>query len=180
VRLIDITRPLSEETAVYPGDPPFEMNTEMHDTDRVSCIALCVHTGTHIDAPSHYLLPGEAADYPLEQMCGPAVVTDADPGWTERLNGHSRVLLRGGSGVTREEAEKAASSGVVLLGTDRLSIAPFEDEASTHRALLKKGVCVLENIDLTGVENGCWTLMCLPLKLLHCEGAPVRAVLIRE
>lgn len=175
--LIDITRPLSPQTAVYPGDPPFEIQTDMHDIYKVSCISMCVHTGTHIDAPSHFLLSGDVCDYPLEQLCGPVLVLDKTEGWLSRLNGARRVLLRGGSGVTEEEARLIASSGVRLIGTDQLSIAPTPVEAPTHRILLGGGVCVLENADLANVPCGEYRLICLPLKLTSCEGAPVRAVL---
>ena len=74
----------------------------------------------------------------------------------------------------------AADAGVVLVGTDRLSIAPSPVEAPTHRALLSRGVCILENADLSRVPEGAYRLMCFPMKLKGAEGAPVRAFLIDE
>jgi len=177
---IDITRPLKPGMTVYPGDPAFELNTESFPIYRVSAIRMCVHCGTHIDAPSHFLLPGDTDDYPVSQLCGRALVLDWREGWLERAEGNARVLLKGGSGLREDEARAAAEAGIRLVGTDRLSIAPFDAEAATHRALLSRGVCILENADLAAAPEGAYRLLCLPMKLKGAEGAPVRAFLIDE
>ena len=176
----DITKPLEPGMTVYPGDPAFELRTDVYDIYKVSSFSMCVHCGTHIDAPSHFLLEGDTEDYPVSRLCGEAVVLDWHEGWLSDAAGASRVLLRGGNGLTEAEARAAAEAGVVLVGTDRLSIAPSPVEAPTHRALLSRGVCILENADLAGVEPGQYRLLCLPLKLKGAEGAPVRAFLIDE
>ena len=177
---IDITKPLEPGMTVYPGDPAFELRTDEYAIYKVSSFSMCVHCGTHIDAPSHFLLEGDTEDYPVSQLCGEAVVLDWREGWLNDAAGASRVLLRGGNGLTEAEANAAAEAGVVLVGTDRLSIAPFDNEAATHRALLSKGVCVLENAELSGAPEGKYRLICLPMKLIGAEGAPVRAFLIDE
>lgn len=177
---IDITKPLEPGMTVYPGDPAFEMRTDTFDICRVSSFSMCVHCGTHIDAPSHFLLEGDTEDYPAQQLCGEAVVLDWREGWLARTNGAKRVLLKGGSGLTEAEAMAAADAGIRLVGTDRLSIAPSPVEAPTHRALLGRGVCILENADLSRVPEGKYRLLCLPMKLKGAEGAPVRAFLVDE
>ena len=177
---IDITRPLEPGMTVYPGDPAFELRTTQHDIYKVSSVAMSVHCGTHIDAPSHFLLPGDTDDYPVSRLCGEAVVLDWTADWPDRAGGVPRVLLRGGSGLSEAEARAAAEAGIRLIGTDRLSVAPFDAEAATHRALLSKGVCILENADLSHAPEGKYRLLCLPMKLKGAEGAPVRAFLIDE
>ena len=177
---IDITKPLEPGMTVYPGDPAFQMKTDVHDIYKVSSISMCVHCGTHIDAPSHFLLEGDTEDYAPPQLCGEAVVLDWREGWLERARGAERVLIKGGSGLREDEAVAAADAGVRLIGTDRLSIAPSPVEAPTHRALLGRGVCILENADLSHVPEGNYRLLCFPMKLKGAEGAPVRAFLIDE
>ncbi len=176
---IDITKPLEPGMTVYPGDPAFELRTERFNIYKVSTIQMCAHCGTHIDAPSHFLLDGDTDDYPVSQLCGGAVVLDWREGWLGDVQG-ARVLLRGGNGLSEDEAREAAEAGIRLIGTDRLSIAPFDAEAATHRALLSRGVCILENADLAGVRPGKYRLICLPMRLKGAEGAPVRAFLIDE
>ena len=177
---IDITKPLEPGMTVYPGDPAFDMHTDEFDIYKVSSFSMCAHCGTHIDAPSHFLLAGDTEDYPISQLCGEAVVLDWSEDWLARARGAKRVLLKGGSGLSEAEAVAAADAGVVLIGTDRLSIAPSPVEAPTHRALLSRGVCILENADLSRVPEGAYRLMCFPMKLKGAEGAPVRAFLIDE
>ena len=177
---IDITRPLEPGMAVYPGDPAFEMDTDEFSIYKVSRIRMSAHCGTHIDAPSHFLLKGDTEDYPMAQLCGEAVLLDWTADWLDRAAGAARVLLRGGNGLSETEARAAAEAGVALIGTDRLSIAPSGAEAAAHRALLSKGVCILENADLSRAPEGTYRLMCFPMKLKGAEGAPVRAFLVDE
>ncbi|MBQ8952628.1 MAG: cyclase family protein, partial [Clostridia bacterium] len=96
----DITRPLQPGMTVYPGDPAFELQTDVFDVYKVSTISMSVHCCTHIDAPSHFLMEGDADSYPVSQLCGEAVLLDWRADWLERANGARRVLLRGGSGLT--------------------------------------------------------------------------------
>ena len=177
---IDITKPLEPGMTVYPGDPAFEMHTDKFDIYKVSSFSMCVHCGTHIDAPSHFLMKGDTEDYPVSRLCGEALVLHWREGWLDQAKGAKRVLLKGGSGLSEAEAVAAADAGVLLIGTDRLSIAPSPVEAPTHRALLGRGVCILENADLSRAPEGSYRLICLPMKLKGAEGAPVRAFLIDE
>ena len=177
---IDITKPLEPGMTVYPGDPAFEMHTDKFDIYKVSSFSMCVHCGTHIDAPSHFLMEGDTEDYPVSRLCGEALVLHWREGWLDQAKGAKRVLLKGGNGLREDEAVAAADAGVLLIGTDRLSIAPSPVEAPTHRALLGRGVCILENAALEDVPEGKYRLICLPMKLKGAEGAPVRAFLIDE
>ena len=81
---IDITKPLEPGMTVYPGDPAFELRTAQHNIYKVSHIAMSVHCGTHIDAPSHFLLSGDTEDYPASQLCGEALVLDWHENWLDR------------------------------------------------------------------------------------------------
>jgi len=193
---------------VYKGDPDVVLSRVASlaagDLANVSRLDFGVHTGTHVDAPVHFIegAPG-AEDIPLAALVGPARVVDAT-GFVTDINesamrgldipdGTERLLLKtrnsrlweksdfsaGFSGLTEDAAHHVVGLGVRLVGIDYLSIAPHADPAPTHVALLQAGVVILEGLDLRGVDPGEYTLVCLPLRLVGADGAPARAVLLR-
>lgn len=210
-RPIDVSLPLRPGMAVWPGDPPLELErvaTLASDGADVSRLTTSVHVGTHVDAPRHYLPRGAGVDtLDLAALIGPAWVVALDgPDHVDaaRLEAAAaggllppraeRVLLR-----TRNTAARAAgrddlapdfaalaadgaawllARGVRLVGIDGPSIAPWEDPEPVHVALLAAGVVVVEGLDLTAAGAGEYTLICLPLRLEGCDGAPARAVLL--
>lgn len=205
--LIDISLPLSADLPVWPGNPPFRLTAVHRLADGAHCneseIATNIHTGTHIDAPWHFLAEGDTTDtVPLEKLVGPATVV-ALPGIREitaaDLEGAGidanvqRVLLKTGNSdlwaqgvkefaeefvaLTVDAAEWLARRQIKLIGIDYLSIQPYGGSNRTHEALLEAGVIILEGIDLHDVDAGEYELICLPLAIRGAEGAPARAVL---
>jgi arylformamidase len=207
----DISLTISAELPVWPGDPKVILERvnkiENGANSNVSRLELSVHTGTHVDAPFHFLpgestveslsidiLTGNALVIELPDACGvidACVVTAAGiaPG-TQRVlfktrNSHYWAenvadFQTGFVGVLADGAEQLVKLGVRLVGIDYLSISPYKNSRPTHEALLKAGVVIVEGLDLSQVPAGEYLLVCLPLKLKDSDGAPARAVLIKE
>ena len=211
MRIYDISVPLTPgETPTYPGDPGLEVGSwnaiSRGDAANVSVLNFGAHTGTHIDAPAHFIkgAPG-LASLPLDALVGEARVVEipADARAVEEhhvraeaLGGALRVLFktrnsdfwgeRGGrfredfTYIEPAAARALTAAGVRLVGFDYLSVEKFgSDDFETHLALLGGGVVIVEGLDLRGVAPGLYELFCLPLKLAagHGDGAPARAVL---
>jgi arylformamidase len=187
---------------IYAGDPGVRValvrSLERGDGANVSRIDLGAHTGTHVDAPRHFLPGGVGADgLGLEPFIGPCTVADATaavgridarvvaslhlPRGVERVllkTANSRLWERDSfsSEFVRLDGSGAAAlveRGVRLVGIDYLSIGDPE----AHRVLLGRRVGVIEGLDLRSVEPGRHFLVCLPLKIAGCDGAPARALL---
>jgi arylformamidase len=154
-----------------------------------ACFTMSCHLGTHADAPSH-VIPGggSAGTLPLEPFLGPARVVEL-PGIGEigadalprRAFGTPRILFRtrGRSFLSPLAAVRIAERGAVLVGTDGASIDPEDaEDLPVHRALLGRGVFLLEGLDLSAVEPGDYRLIALPMRLSDLDAAPVRAVLV--
>jgi len=177
------------------------------DAANVSRLVCSVHIGTHVDAPIHYVGGGPTVEnLPLDVLIGPTVVVelldvdDITPGCLETLtlpSDTARLLFKTrnselwadpGHGfypdfvaLTPDAARWVVQKGIRLVGVDYLSVQRFRDpEPLTHIVLLEAGVVVVEGLDLRGVPPGHYQLICLPLKLAGCDGAPARAVLIKE
>ncbi len=210
MKIYDITLPIFPGMPIWPGDPALvlERVESMDDGAQVnvSRLACSVHTGTHVDAPHHFLNDGRTVEsLPLDVLTGPAWVAalplDADlvtapvleaasiPAGTTRLllkTRNSEIWRRGEMhfqedfvAVSPDGAEWLLAHGIRLIGVDYLSVAPFQDSDPTHHILLRAGVVILEGVDLSVVEPGAYDLYCLPLKLVGSDGAPARAILTR-
>ena len=201
--IIDISLPLTTETIIYPGNPRLEIQEVRGASSIHSKITFGSHTGTHIDAPRH-VIPnrGGIEVFTLEQMVGPAIVIDCTSA-TEKvtrqdlvdvpINKGARILLKTQNSLRGFEtfrddyvyldgdcAEWLAQIGVVLVGIDYLSIKQRGgNDHRPHTALLEKNIVILEGIDLSRVEAGEYTLVCLPLLLPGIDGAPARVVLMQ-
>jgi len=150
---------------------------------------MSAHLGTHADAPAHVLSDGEAIGrVPLEAFIGPARVVDL-PGRGEvgpdrlpqRCLGVARILFRtwGKAFLSPLAALRLAERGAILVGTDAMSIDPEDaEDLPVHRALLSRGVMLLEGLELKQVEPGDYRLIALPLRFEDLDASPVRAVLI--
>jgi arylformamidase len=185
----------------------FVSHTDRGDASTVSRWDLTAHTGTHVDARMHFIPGGwtvESLD--LSRCIGPCRVVDlshveehvgradleaAEVAGTVRLllktrNSDRNLLEREGFAedyvaISREAAEYLVEIGVETVGVDYLSVEPFEDkEFNTHHTLLGADVVILEGLALAGVEPEEYVLACLPLKLASSDGAPARAILMRE
>ena len=193
--IYDITQPLFE-CAVFPGDPRPE-KTELYRIKNgalcnLTALSMCVHNGTHIDAPYHFIDDGKPVDrVDLAKFIGPAYVEthDGDVSASDAkeileraraLNAQSwkKILLRGKATVTREAAAVFADAGIDLIGNESQTVGPEDAPAEVHLILLGKEVVLLEGIRLSNVPDGVYTLNCAPLNLTATDGSPCRAVLI--
>ena len=203
---LDISAPIDPTMPTFEGDPPVHLelvkSLARGDVCNLTRIDMGAHTGTHIDAPVHFIEGGRASDaIPLTAVIGPAWVVDAreqrrsitadDIGRFPIPASETRLLFRtpnselwdhrgfqtGFVGFDGGGAEALVDRHPVLVGIDYLSIAPFGHPAPAHRALLGAGVVVLEGLDLRRVEPGPYELVCLPIRVVGSDGAPARAVL---
>ncbi|MBI5534671.1 MAG: cyclase family protein [Deltaproteobacteria bacterium] len=209
MRMIDISLPLSAETAVYEGDPHFELERLVDEPYRLSRIGMSTHCGTHVDAPSHFGGSGGVETLDLGALCGPATVVDLQSGpraidraALERLALRSvkRLLLKTHRGEMHQAPPRVDHAfltadgasflrkecGARLIGTDCLSIDASDDSGGAgfpaHRVLLigEGPVVVVEGLDLSAVTAGDYELWCLPLRILRADGAPARAILVQR
>ena len=208
MKTYDISIPITPEMPVWPGDPAVSMQRvskiEDGDNANVTHVSLSAHTGTHVDAPYHFLPDGDTLEaIPLNIMIGRAYVLylpnvdliTADvlkqaeiPQRTRRVlfkTRNSDIWARaekdfqtGFVAVSPDGAQYLVERGIKMVGIDYLSIAPFKQSRPTHEILLKNGVFILEGINLTEVVPGRYTLYCLPLNLHGVDGAPARAILV--
>jgi arylformamidase len=208
--IYDISLPISESLVVWPGDPPIRITQPAHlergDVATISRLDMGAHTGTHVDAPAHFVAGGSGVDsLDLEVLVGPAWVVhalEADVLSAEVLErlvippGVERLLFRTRNseqwarsapefskdfvGITQDGARWLLDHGVRLVGIDYLSVAPFHDTVPTHQLLLQAGVILVEGLNLSEVAPGVYRLVCLPLKIRGADGAPARAILVSD
>ncbi|MCC7364360.1 MAG: cyclase family protein [Dehalococcoidia bacterium] len=203
---IDISVPIRPGMVTFEGDPAVSMRRVADMAAGAICnlsaVACGSHTGTHIDAPAHFIPGAPAVDaIPLDALVGPVFVADAT-GRTAHLDaaavaalrippGTERLILKTDNsrlwddarfrsdfiGLTGDGAAALVALGVRLVGIDYLSIAPYDDPAPAHIALLAAGIVIVEGLDLRAVPPGHYELACLPLRLESADGAPARALL---
>jgi arylformamidase len=209
--ILDISVPLGSGTPVWPDSKGIKlvqirsMGDGYHANEtRLTCD---VHSGTHIDAPLHFIPGGKpTSGIPLDVLVGDALVcslstdsniTDVDMEnagirvgterlllktrnsrlWKERVN----VFQKDYVALTPKAARWLVYKKIRLVGIDYLSIQPFEDKTQeTHKILLSAGIVILEGINLSDVQPGEYELFCLPLLLDNTDGSPARAVLRKQ
>jgi len=207
--IYDISLVLSPDLPTWPGDPPFVIGRtakmEEGANANVSRIDMGVHTGTHVDAPFHFLAGGRTAEYlSLDLLIGPVyvlnlsskvdIITASDLKQSDIPEGTLRLLIKTRNsrywasqdpsfhmdfvGISADGARFLVDRGIKLIGVDYLSVAPFKQSRPTHEILLGAGVVIVEGLNLSEVTQGLYTLYCLPLKLAGCDGAPARAILV--
>lgn len=191
MKLIDITRELLT-SPLYPGDPPARLEPistiSTAEECNLSLLHTCLHTGTHIDAPVHYL-PGAAscAELSLTPFFGPCTVQSVPPGPVAKdvlyrilsTQQCPRVLLHSEGAAWLEPGllPDPLPHSFLLVGTDALSIGAGGTQGDAHRLLLAHGVAILESLDLSHVQDGNYFLCAPPLKISHADGSPARAFL---
>jgi len=205
-RLFDISVPIMNGGVVYPGNPEIRIEAQQDmakgGSSNVSLLSIGSHTGTHVDAPKHMIPGGAGVDaIPLDALIGPAIVVAFDDDVmsvteallrTKPLEGHERVLIKTRNSrfmrerdfhrdytyVAPDAAEYLVSLGVRLVGVDYLSIEQFHSgHHRTHKALLSRGIVIVEGLDLSAPPPAEYELYCLPILLAGVDGAPARAVL---
>jgi arylformamidase len=206
-RVIDISVPNRPGMHVYPGDPVLQVDAVRRiangDVCNLSLLTLGSHTGTHVDAPRHFLADGAPlGEVTLDRMVGEALVADlrgraevdaaALRGVPDLRRGDillcrtdnsarwaSPEFRRDFTYLTEDAADLLVEHDVRAIGMDYLSIERFgSTDFPVHKRLLGAGVFVIEGLDLGAVEPGRYTLVCLPLKFTELDGAPARAILL--
>ena len=213
MKTYDISVPIKPDMVTWPGDPSVSLeklsSIEDGDTANTTMLEMCVHTGTHLDAPNHFISDGKTIDQlSLQTFVGEALVMEIaskiDTITDQVLQSHqhygqlkeiSRVLLKTRNsslwashpssfqkdyvGLDASAAEHLAGLGLALIGLDYLSVATYQDTRLPHEILLAQGIALLEGVNLSSIKPGIYQLICAPLLIEGCEGAPVRAFLIR-
>ena len=193
MKLYDITRDLFS-APVYPGDPKPYPDPKLRMSKpgtmcNLSGFYAGCHSGTHVDAPLHFVDGAAAIDeLPVERFVGKCTVVTLSGVLTGQqmeilLPFCEKMILFHGNGQAFLDASAAivlGEAGVTLVGTDAQSIGPAGNEQVPHVELLNRNMVILEGVDLTGVPDGHYTLCCLPLKLKGLEASPVRAVLMQD
>lgn len=203
---IDISVPIRNGMVTWPEDPPVELSRrlsiERGDDYNISFMSMSAHTGTHMDAPLHFIAGGAGLErMPLEATVGEArVIEIADPVSIkpDELSEHDiepgqRVLFKTSNSarpwqdlpfiedyvyLSVEGARWLAGRRVACVGADYLSVAGMGREATeTHTLLLEAGIWIIEGLYLAGVSPGVYDLVCLPLPLQDADGAPARAII---
>lgn len=210
MQIFDVSVPISSRTPTYPGDPVIDFkqwqSLEKGDAANVTSICFGAHTGTHIDAPAHFIQDGaKLASLSLDVLLGEVRVIELAADVfeiTENLVeahcpvGPTRVLFKTRNSafwnedtgefhtdftyITPGAARRLVSNGIKLVGIDYLSVEHFNSkDFETHLVLLSNGVVIVEGLDLRNVSGGIYELICLPLKLAggSGDGAPARVVL---
>lgn len=192
MKIIDISREIFTSPS-YADDPQarykWHKSMDSGDEYNLSVFRMTPHTGTHIDAPMHFIDGAESIDECDLKKCfgGCTVVTISGILTGEDMDEllphcRKRLLIHGnGSAVLELSAARVLSEhGIVLIGTDGVSISFYKQEGQVHRELLSNGIVILENLCLDDVKDGEYLLNAMPIKLGGLEAAPVRAVLITE
>ena len=190
MKIIDISQELLSGK-VYEGDPEpkLEPLRSMNNGDlyNLSALSLCLHNGTHIDAPRHFIKNGMTVDeIPISTLVGVCYVAEHQGNVTasdaikilknaQLANAAERILLKGNLTVTEEAAKEFAQAGILLLGNESQSIGPEDAPMAVHLALLTKGVILLEGIVLTDIKEGKYLLNAAPLNIKCAEGSLCRA-----
>ncbi len=207
-RVLDVSVPNGPGQHVYPGDPVPQIDPVRRiangDVCNLSLLHMGSHTGTHVDAPYHFLKDGpRLGAVPLDRMVGPCLVADLrgrralDAGaFRDVPFAHGDILLcltdnsakwaapafqKDFVYATKDGADVLVDRGIRAFGLDYLSIEEFGSaDFPVHHRLLGAGVFVIEGLDLRQVTPGRYYLVCLPLKFPELDGAPARAVLLEE
>jgi arylformamidase len=207
--VFDISIALGKENATYPGDSPYKREELTSIASGAKCnistLTLCAHSGTHIDAPAHFLDNAFTIDkYPVRRFILSAHVVnvrdeisikpdalhdlEVEKGDALLFKTFNSISCLSTSGLfskhyvymSEDAAKLCIDLEVGLVGIDYLSVDRYKEETSKiHRILLKNDVLILENIDLKDVPVGKYTLFCPPLKISNGEASPVRALLFR-
>lgn len=213
MRIYDVTVPISESIPVWPGQSRVRIektsSIDGGDPANATRLHLSSHTGTHVDAPYHFVERGLTVDrLPLDLLMGPAFVAEVDDpeenviGVYDLASLHfprdtTRLLIKTSNSyfwedrlseferdyahLTPKTAKWLIGRGIQLLGVDYLSVEAWNArDFRVHRALLEAGIVIIEGLNLARVPAGACQLVCLPLKVKGSDGAPARVLVIRD
>jgi arylformamidase len=203
---IDVTAPLHAGTPHWPDQPDVKLERMVSMDDgavcNVSMLHMSVHTGTHMDAPLHFVANGIGMDQmPLDATIGPCRVVEIKDQESIKVKHLKPLKLRQGERlliktinskrcwndskfyedfvyISQDAAAYMVEHGIMTVGVDYLSVGGFfKDGIETHHHLLRACVWIIEGLNLSKVKPGKYDLLCLPLKTLNCDGAPARVLL---
>ena len=208
--IFDVSRPLSSHLPVWPGDSRFKLeyikNSAEHGVN-VSQVSFNVHTGTHIDTPSHFIPEGKRLlDIPLSCLIGEAYVLEYSgqgpisndffqdafipPGCVRLLlktlnsaesNSNSNCFNENFIAIAPDGAKWLVDYGINLIGVDGPSVQQYNDkDNATHTILMKNDIIIIEGLNLSSVSQGIYELVALPLNIPEAEGGPARVVLFES
>lgn len=204
MKIYDISVPIAPGMHTYPGDPAVSVDLTSRISEggvaNVSFLKFGTHTGTHLDAPSHFIDGAMTVDQiPLNLLIGrarvveiPSAVITAEALEEIDFAEDARVLFKTRNSylwsepsfveefvhLTKEAAERLVEQGIKVVGIDYLSVEKFNFESpDVHRILLGSGAIIIEGLNLREVEPGDYELICLPMKVEGGDGAPARVVL---
>jgi len=209
VKIYDISMPISKNMLVWDGDPKVSITsvaTVAKDGVSLSNISLGSHTGTHIDAPSHFLAGADTLDkIPLEKLIGKCRVVDLTTLNHEEIQvadlveksitKGDRILFKTGNfrlltnpifpktyiSLSLAAAEFLVQKEVLLVGTDFLSIEKKGNPGHpVHKVLLSQRIVNVEGLNLEDVPAGEYQMICLPLNIIGVDGAPARVILVER
>jgi arylformamidase len=211
MKIYDVSLTIDNTLVTWPGDPPIVLDRvnkiEAGANANVSRIEMGVHTGTHVDAPFHFIFNGKGIDeLDLNTLVGQVLVVEI----REKVNvinqaviesleippGTQRILFKTQNSafwetqgkefrpefiaLNLEAANYLVKTGIKLVGIDYFSISPYKNSRPTHVALLQQEIIIIEGLDLSQVSPGVFQLYCLPIKLKGSDGAPARVILIED
>ena len=211
MKKFDVSLTIHEGMPVWPGDDEVILQRrskiEEGEHANVSFLSLSAHTGTHVDAPYHFIANGSKVhEIPIDVLVGPAQVVEV-PDSVSTINAKvlsslnieektERLLLKTRNSrywdervdvfqtkflaVDMNGSQELVRRGIKLIGIDYLSISPFKISKPTHDVLLAANMVILEGLDLREVSGGFYNLYCLPLKLFGADGAPARVILTQD
>ena len=206
-KLLDVSVPLRQGLPTYPNNPPFELQPIKRiaegGSSNVSRLVMGTHTGTHVDAPWHFIDDGMSIEaLPLDLLIGRARVIEitgrggitADDLAAAGLREDLRVLFKTSNSalwnsdtfhedythLTNAAARYLVEQGVKVVGIDYLSVEQFKKPgAPAHHTLLSNRVIIIEGLNLAEAEPGMYEMYCLPLLITGGDGAPARVILKR-
>lgn len=187
--IYDISRELLS-APLYPDDDGPRLETVMSMSEgsmyNLSNLHMCVHNGTHVDAPLHFIEDGDTIDkLSLDKCIGYCTVVE----WDHPMTGQEaeallpyirkRLLIKGNGSITQSAAFVLSQYGIKLVGVEQLSVGDPSAPRAVHLELLGAGAVLLEGLNLSKVEPGEYYLVAAPIKIAGAEGAPCRAVLLK-
>lgn len=203
-KIIDISLPIDEKTVVYPGNPKVSIKTIYGKTSTHSEIKFGSHTATHIDVPKHVFKKGFGVDkIDLKKVIGECRVLDmtrvkesikSEDLKKENIKKRERILVKTKNSLRGfkkfyddyiyldgDAAEFLAQKKILLFGIDYFSVKKRGGkDTRPHTELLRNGIVIFEGLDLSKVKAGKYFLIGLPLKFTNLDGAPARAVLLKQ
>lgn len=206
MKIIDISWPLSENMTQYKDVDLFSASHITKPTSGAmeTHVSLSSHTGTHVDAPAHFIADGKTIDQiPLQQLLGECRVLDLTK-VTEKIthhdlaahaiNEHEIVLLKTINSfispidrfnpafvyITADAAHYLVAKKIKALGFDYLGIERNQPDHTSHKALMVAGISIVEGLRLMHVQAGTYFFCCMPLLLPGADAAPARAILIED